>query len=149
MKGECTMSVDTNKDVVRRWIESWHTGKTGDVGEFISTGFVRHDPNMPEVRGIDGESALMEMYLAAFPDLRFTIEHLVAENDLVLARLTARGTHQGELLGTPPSGRQVTVAAMELYRLEDGKIAEQWVTMDSLGLLQQIGAIPAPSQEAG
>ncbi len=143
------MSGETNKDVVRRWGEMWNSGRTGDVGEFVSPDFVRHDPNMPEVRGVEGETALVEMYLAAFPDLRFTIEHLIAEDDLVLARLTARGTHRGELMGIPASGRQVTVAAMELYRLDDGKIAEQWVTMDVLGLLQQLGAIPSPSEGAG
>jgi steroid delta-isomerase-like uncharacterized protein len=140
------MSLEANKALIRRWCEVWNTGDLGAVGEFVVPDYVRHDPNGPEVRGPEAERQLVAMYLGAFPDLHFTIEHLVAEGDMVLARLTARGTHRGELLGIPPTGKQVTLAVMDLFRLADGKIAEQWVTMDVLGLLQQLGAIPAPGQ---
>lgn len=85
------------------------------------------------------------MYRAAFPDLRFTMEDVIAEGDMVTVHLVARGTHRGELFGVPPTGGQVTVEAMERYRIADGRVAEQWVVMDALGLMQQIGAIPAPS----
>ncbi len=129
------MSIEENKALVRRWIELWDTSDLSEIGNFVTKDYVRHDPNTPEVRGPDAEQRLVAMYRAAFPDLRFTIEHLVAEGDMVLARLTARGTHQGELMGIAPTGKQIEVAAMELYRLTDGKIAEQWVTMDALGLL--------------
>jgi steroid delta-isomerase-like uncharacterized protein len=93
------------------------------------------------------EQQLIAMYRTAFPDLRLDIEHLVAEGDTIVVRFTAHGTHRGELLGILPTGKPVTVAAMELFRLADGKIAEQWVTMDVLGLLQQLGAIPGPAQD--
>ena len=140
------MSVEENKALVRRWVDLWNTGNLDAVGEFVTPDYVRHDPNGPEVRGPEAERQLVAMYLAAFPDLRFTVEHLVAEEDNVLARLTARGTHRGELLGIPPTGKQVTVAVMDLFRLAGGKIAEQWVAMDALGLLQQLGAVPGPAQ---
>ncbi len=140
------MSGEENKALVRCWVEAWNTGNIDAVGGFVTVDYVRHDPNSPEVRGPEAEQRLVEMYRAAFPDLRFTVEHLVAEGDSVAARLTVRGTHRGELLGIPPTGNQVTLAVMELYRLADGKIAEQWVTMDALGLLQQLGAIPGPGQ---
>ena len=140
------MSVEENKALVRRWVDLWNTGNLDAVGEFVTPDYVRHDPNGPEVRGPEAERQLVAMYLAAFPDLRFTVEHLLAEGDTVLARLTARGTHRGELLGIPPTGKQVTVAVMDLFRLAGGKIAEQWVAMDALGLLQQLGAVPGPAQ---
>ncbi len=143
------MSGEENKALVRRWVESWNTGNIDAVGGFVTPDYVRHDPNSPEVRGPEAEQRLVEMYRAAFPDLRFTVEHLVAEGDSVAARLTARGTHRGELMGIPPTGKQVTLAVMELYRLADGKIAEQWVNFDALGMMQQVGAIPAPGQTAG
>jgi steroid delta-isomerase-like uncharacterized protein len=146
-KGTLMMSFEENKTLVRRWIELWDTGNLSEIGDFVTKDYVRHDPNTPEVRGSDAEQQLVAMYIAAFPDLRFTIEHLVAEGDMVLARLIARGTHRGELKGIPPTGKQIEVAAMELYRLTDGKIAEQWVTTDALGLLQQLGAIPGPGPE--
>ncbi len=142
------MAIEENKALLRRWVEFWNTGDAEGVGALVAPGYVRHDPNGPEVRGPEGERRPVATYLAAFPDLHFTIEDLVAEGDTVVARFTVRGTHRGELLGIAPTGTRVALAAMELYRLADGKVAEQWVMMDALGLLQQLGAVPAPGQGA-
>jgi len=143
------MSTDTSTALIRTWISTWERDDVADVdfSEFMTSDFIRHDPNVPEVHGPDAEQGLVAMYRAAFPDLSFTVEHLVAQGDMVFARLTARGTHRGELLGIPPTGREVTVAVMELYRVTGDKIAEQWVVMDTLGMLQQLGAIPTPEQD--
>jgi predicted ester cyclase len=89
----------------------------------------------------------MAMYLSAFPDLHFTIEDMVAEGDKVVGRLPARGTHKGELLGIPPTDKQITLTMTETFRLAEGKIAEQWVNMDALGMMQQLGALSQPRQE--
>ena len=141
------MAVEENKALVRRWVELWNTGDLDAIGAFVTPAYIRHDPNSPEVRGPEAEQQLVAMYRAAFPDLHFTIEHLVAEGDTVVAHVTVRGTHRGELFGIPPTDTQVTLEAMERYRLADGKIAEQWVVLDALGLLQQLGAVPMPGQE--
>lgn len=84
------------------------------------------------------------MYRSAFPDLRFSVQDMVAEGEKVATRVGISATHEGELLGIPLSGRRLSFTAMELYRLEGGKIAEQWVNVDTLGMMQQLGAIPAP-----
>ena len=89
------------------------------------------------------------MYRGAFPDAQIIIEDQLAEGDMVATRWTARGTHQGELLGVPPSGNRVEVAGMTISRAEGGKIAEEWNNYDALGLMQQIGAIPEAGQQAG
>jgi steroid delta-isomerase-like uncharacterized protein len=143
------VSAEENKALIRRWGELWNAGDAAAIAALVTPDYVRHDPNGPEVRGPDAERQLVELYRAAFPDLRFTIEHLVAEGDLVVAHLTVRGTHRGELLGIPPTGTPITLAAMELYRIRDGKVAEQWVALDALGLLQQLGAVPTPGQADG
>jgi len=143
------VSAEENKALIRRWGELWNAGDAAAIAELVAPDYVRHDPNGPEVRGPNAERQLVELYRAAFPDLRFTIEHLVAEGDLVVAHLTVRGTHRGELLGIPPTGTPITLAAMELYRIRDGKVAEQWVALDALGLLQQLGAVPTPGQADG
>ena len=140
------MSVEENKAIIRRWTEVWHTGNVAAVDEFVTPDYVRHDPNVPEVRGPEAEKQLIMMYLTAFPDLRFSIEDILAEGDMVVTRLTAHGTHQGELLGIPATGKQVAVPAMEIYRITGGKIAEQWVIADVLRMMQQLGVIPAPGQ---
>ena len=140
------MSAEENKALVRRWVELWNEKNIPAVNDFVAQDYVRHDPNAPAVYGPEAEKELIATYLDAFPDLHFTIEDLVTEDDKVAARLTARGTHQGELLGIPATQRQITVPMIETYRLADGKIAEQWVVMDVLGMLQQLGAIPSPGQ---
>ena len=86
------------------------------------------------------------MYLTAFPDLYFTVEDLIAEGDKAVARLTVRGTQQGVFMGIPPTGKHVTVTAIDINRFAGGKSVEHWLNMDTLGLLQQLGVIPAPGQ---
>jgi steroid delta-isomerase-like uncharacterized protein len=141
------MSVEENRVLVQRWVDLWNTGNSDAVGEFVTPDYVRHDFNSPEVHGPDAERQLIEMYRAAFPNLRFTVEHLIAEGDTIAAHLTARGTHRGGLLGIPPTGKRVKLAVLELYRLAEGRIAEQRVVMDALGLMQQLGVIPGAGRE--
>ena len=86
------------------------------------------------------------MSLTAFPDLHFTIEELIAEGDKVAGRYTARGTHKGELMGIPPTNNAISLTVSEIYRIADGKITEHWVILDALGMMQQLGVIPAPGQ---
>jgi steroid delta-isomerase-like uncharacterized protein len=142
------MGAEDNKAVVRRWIELWNTHDVAAVDEMVSSDYVRHDPNAPEVRGPEAQKQLLTMFFTAFPDLHLTIEDLIAEGDKVVARLTARGTHQGELLGMPPSNTRVAIMLVDIFRLADGRIAEQWAILDILGMLQQIGAIPTPGAPA-
>jgi len=88
------------------------------------------------------------MYRTAFPDVHFTIEDQIAEGDRVVTRWTARGTHQGPLVGIPPTSKQVTMSGIAIYRLVDGKIVEQWGVNDMLGLLQQLGVVPILGQSS-
>ena len=83
----------------------------------------------------------MSLYLTAFPDARFTVEDELAEGDRVVSRSTLRGTHQGEFMGIPPTGKPVTVTGMSIDRIVEG-----WLNFDGLGMLQQLGVIPAPGQ---
>jgi steroid delta-isomerase-like uncharacterized protein len=131
------MSAEENKLIVRRWLEAWNTNDLDAAEGLLRDDYVRHDANLPDIVGPQAERQFVATALAAFPDLRFEPQHLVAEDDLVVSRLTAQGTHRGELMGVPASGRRVDFHAVETFRLLDGKIAEQWVVMDVFGLLQQ------------
>jgi predicted ester cyclase len=108
----------------------------------VTRDFVRHDSNAPDATGPEGERQVATMYLTAFPDLRFTVERLIADDEYVAARLTVRGTHQGDLMGIPPTGRPIAIQLKEHYRLVDGRMADQWATNDVLGMPQQLGALP-------
>jgi steroid delta-isomerase-like uncharacterized protein len=132
------------KAAIRRWVEAWNTQDLDAAEELLAPEFVRHDANLPDVVGPQAERQLIAANLAAFPDLHFEIEQLIAEGDLVTARYLVQGTHRGEFLGIPGTGRPVAIQAVESYRLAGGKLAEQWVVMDALGLLQQLGAVPGP-----
>jgi steroid delta-isomerase-like uncharacterized protein len=134
---------ERNKALVRRWVQAFNDGDLDAVDDLVTDSYVRHDPNSPQVRGPEEEKQLIAMYRSAFPDLRFTIEDMVAEGDRVVIRVGISATHKGELLGIPPTRNRLTLSAIEIYRFEGGKIAEQWVQVDTLGMMQQLGAIPA------
>jgi steroid delta-isomerase-like uncharacterized protein len=136
------VSVEENKEVVRRWLEAWNTKDLNAAEVLLAPDYVRHDANIPDIVGPQAQLQFIAVVLAAFPDVHFTMEQLVAEENLVVSRLIVRGTHQAEFMGVPASDRQVNFQSVEIYRLSDAKIAEQWVVMDVLGLLQQLGAIP-------
>jgi steroid delta-isomerase-like uncharacterized protein len=135
---------EENKALLQQWVDALNQGNIDAVGELVTDTYVRHDPNAPEVRGPEQEKQLMTMYLSAFPDLRFVIADMVAEGDKVVVRYTIRGTHKGELLGIPPTNSPLSLTATETYRIAEGKIDEQWVNMDALGMMQKLGAIPEP-----
>jgi predicted ester cyclase len=129
------MSTEDNKALIRRFYEEVFNKKNmAAIDDFIA-------PNQ-----VDDAKQTITMYLTAFPDLQVTVEDMIAEGDKVVARLTARGTHQGAFLGIPPTGKQGTGTGIEINRITGGKSIEHWVEMDTLGLLQQLGVVPVPGQ---
>ena len=138
---------EENKVLVRRYFEEiWDKGNLDLIEELFTTNFVRHGPTATEgeVRGLEGFKALVTMYRTALPDLRIPIEELIAEGDRVVTRWTARGTHQGELMGNAPTGDRASVTGILIDRISGGKIEEEWVDYDTLHLMQQIGGVPQP-----
>lgn len=138
------MSEKENKAILNGYLEEVFNGKNLEaVDKYVAPNYIRHDPvSPPELRGPDGVKQLVTMFFAAFPDIHFTVEGVIAEGDLVVQRLTSHGTHQGEFMGVPPTGKSITVTAIEIFRIATGKIAEQWVEADYLSLMQQLGIIP-------
>jgi steroid delta-isomerase-like uncharacterized protein len=139
------MSAEGSKGIVRRFVEEVQNG--GDVAavdEFAAPGYVNHSapPGVPPDR--EGLKQLTALFRAAFPDGRMTIEEMVAEGERVATRKTFRGTHRGELMGIPPTGKVVEIGLIDIVRLVDGKVVESWSAADDLGLLRQLGVLPPP-----
>ncbi len=135
---------EQNKTLIRRVIEEmWNQRKVELANEFYSEEFIGHDPNNPGVRGPEGIREIVLKYVHAFPDTQFSIDDMVAEGDRVAMRWTAIGTHDGDLDGMAPSGKPISVSGMSIDRIVDGKIVEEWSAWDALGMMQQIGVIPA------
>ena len=137
---------EENKAISRRFTDAFNAGDYDTITSLLTDDYTSHDPASPgEVSGPEAARAEIEGYRAAFPDLTLTIEQQIAEGDYVVSRWTGRGTHRGELFGIPATGTQGTATGITIDRIENGKIAETWQNWDTLGLLQQLGAIPAPT----
>ncbi len=141
------MSAEDNKALVRRFVDEVQSGGNIDlIDEVCSPGFVNHSapPGIPADR--EGIKILTAMFRGAFPDSHFTIEDMVAEGDKVATRKTFHGTHGGDFMGMPPTGRVVSMGLIDIVRVSDGRVVEHWAMGDSLGMMQQLGVIPQPGQ---
>jgi steroid delta-isomerase-like uncharacterized protein len=137
------MSSEQNKAIIRRLAEEPWKGNLDVVDELTASDYVGHDPANPEpTRGPEGVKEFISTYRAAFPDALITVEQQLAEGDLVATRWSARGTHDGELMGIQPTGKQVTVSGLTISRLVDGKVVEEFQNWDTFGMMQQLGAVP-------
>ena len=137
------MSAERNLEVVRRSMGPLESVLEAH-DEIYSPSWVGHFPGMPPLDS-DGHRFYAQAMQAAFPDLERSVEDLfAADGDKVVLRWTAEGTHEGDFNGLPPTGVTAKSSGITIFRLEDGKIAEEWAESDMLGLLQQVGAIPTP-----
>jgi steroid delta-isomerase-like uncharacterized protein len=140
-KGEAVL--DRNKELVRRVNEEvWNKGNLEIIDELFSVDFVWHFlPNGSETKGLDKLRDRIRNHRKAFPDWTETIRQIVAEGDFVAIHFTSTGTNKGSFLGNPPSGKQIQINEMSIFRIVDGKIVEQWLIPDLLSLNQQLGLI--------
>jgi predicted ester cyclase len=137
-----------NKQIVRRALEEpW--ADLDVLDELISDEYIGYDPALPEpIRGVQGAKDNVKGYIAAFEGAQITIKEQIAEGDLVASRWEGRGKHTGEIMGIAPTGTDAVVSGLTLSRVADGKIVEEWTNWDTLGMLQQIGGIPAAATQA-
>ncbi len=133
---------EENKALVRRFYEQvWTQGNLDAAYDVFTNNYVRHDlrpggaPSGPE-----GQKLIAGMFRAAFPDVQLNVEFMVAEADMVVARWTMGGTHQGAWGGIPPTGKRMSFAGVNIFRIAEGKVVEIWNHRDDLGLMQQLGA---------
>jgi steroid delta-isomerase-like uncharacterized protein len=133
-----------NITVVRRLIdEAFNEGRLETVEETVGTDFVGYDPALPEpIRGVEAQKEIIAGYRRAFPDVHITIDEVITQGDKVVTRWTARGTHRGDLWGIESTGKEVTITGISIDTVQNGRIVEGWTNWDTLGLMQQLGAIP-------
>ena len=137
---------EENEALIRRFVEeAFNRGNLDVVDEIYATDYVGHTAGSPEqTLGPEGVKEFVGLYRKAFPDLHTTIDDTVTEGDKVAYRWTAVGTHQGELMGIPPSSNRVELTGITIERIEGGKIVETWNNFDQLGMMRQIGVVPEP-----
>ena len=138
------MTTESNKKVMPRFLDFINTASEALAQELISPNAIFHVPGRVDpLKGPEGYLQIIAMMRSGFPDIQWTLEEMIAEGDKVAARFIMRGTHKGLFFGVPATGKPIQVQAMNIYRLSDGKFVEEHGQPDLLGLLQQIGAIPA------
>ena len=133
------MSVEENKAIAKRWNEEvYNTGNVDVIDELAAANYIQYAQNQDREAYKQGVIKAR----AAFSDGGITIEDTIAEGDKVVVRWTMHGTHIGEFWGIPPTGKKFTMSGISIYRIEDGKIVEDWANSDTLGMMRQLGVIP-------
>lgn len=139
------METEPNKALVRRFFQDvLNGGKLDLVDELVTPDYALTVIGFPGPLDRDGHKGMVAGLRAAFPDWEETVAELVSDGDRVVARVVGRGTHRGEFMGIPATGRTVELVSVNIDRIVDGRIAERWLLPDTFGLLQQLGAVPAP-----
>lgn len=136
-------SSEDNKAIVRALFENASQGNFDAIDEIVAEDYVLHPE---EVRGADGLKEMVQGYRDALSGLRVTIDQQFTDGDYIASRYTVTGTHDGDLMGTPPTGKDVAVTGITISRCEGGRIVEEWELLDTAGLLEQIGALPQMAQ---
>jgi steroid delta-isomerase-like uncharacterized protein len=142
------LSKTEHKTIIRRFVEEGLNNRNAAlIDEVYSTDYIGHDPERPVPRRVeDLKQGLVGLLGKVFPDAHYSIEDLVAEGDLVVWNWNFRATHEGDLMGIPPTGKLVSFSGVNIFRMLDGKVVEEWVYRDTIGLLRQLGALPSLGQ---
>ena len=140
---------EQNKAVARAVFDVFNGADPAELDDVVAAQAIDHDPYNPyREEGREGLKKSIEMYRSAFPDLQFTIEDQIAEGDLVVTRWVGKGTHQGDLMGAPASGKTSEVGGVGIDRIENGQVVEAWGYWDALGMFQQLGLTGEPAAAA-
>lgn len=137
---------DENKEIVRRLEAIWD-GDLEIVDELVAADFLNHNPLVPDAPpGPAGFKQNVSALRTAFPDIEFATEDVVAEGNKVVFRAVGHGTHEGELMGVEPTGREIELTGIVIFRIDEGQVVERWAQFDTIGMLRQLGAFPSPEQ---
>jgi len=140
------MSTDSNKAVVQRFRDALNAGDLDGAFAVFAPNAVVHMQSAPEPLTKEGFQQLGRLILSAFTGGVATVEEMIADGDKVVSRLTFRGTHTGDLMGIPPTGKSVTISETIIDQIADGNIVESWRLFDQMTMMQQLGVIPTPGQ---
>lgn len=136
---------EANKALARRFYEAFNQRNMSALDAFVAQDFVDHNPFPGQAPGLKGLKDAMEIFRGGFPDIRITNEDFIAEGDKVVVRSVARGTNTGPMMGIPPTAKPIEIAALDVWRVKDGKLAAAWHIEELLQMMMQIGVVPPPA----
>jgi steroid delta-isomerase-like uncharacterized protein len=142
------MSAEANRQLFQRYFDKCaNDGNLDLADEIFASDYLHHDPANPDPRPVVGPQGVRDhltSLMGAFPDLKFEVEETIADDEQIIVRWTARGTNTGDYFGMPATGKPIEITGMNTWRVKDGQAIEGWVNRDDMGLLQQLGVVPAP-----
>jgi steroid delta-isomerase-like uncharacterized protein len=139
---------EDHKSLLRRFYDEVNAGNLAALDELLADDLIEHEETPGLEPNKEGVKQFFAMFRSAFPNLHIDAHEMLADGDLVCARITTTGTHQGEFLGIPPTGKRIEVEAIDIVRMRDGQAVEHWGVTDTIAMLQQLGVVPeeAPAQ---
>ena len=136
------MSSAENLAAVRRMFDVLIKGNIDDLAQIVTPDWTNHDPNLPPLQGLEGAKQLVGMWHTAFPDMKLAIEDSLSEGDKVAIRFRFTGKNTGAFMNMPATGKSVDGTGTGIFRVVNGKLTDNWVNIDALGLMQQLGFVP-------
>jgi steroid delta-isomerase-like uncharacterized protein len=137
------MSLEANKALVRRFVEEAQSQhKLSVVDEVMDPNMIDHYGQPSSLNSVEAFKQFFGGFIAAFPDVKAVIHNQVAEGDKVVTHKTFHGTHQGEFMGIPPTGKKIAIELIDIFRITGGKLVEHWAVADMMSMMQQLGVIP-------
>lgn len=133
---------EENKALFREFVDGMNAKDTSVIDRLLDENFVDHDPGPGQAAGRQGMKDMMQMFYSGFPDLKATINHLLAEGNMVSGHMTIEGTQTGVFMGIPGSTKKISVSEMHLVRVAGGKVVEHWGVVDAMTMMQQLGVVP-------
>jgi steroid delta-isomerase-like uncharacterized protein len=141
------MTSEQKKSIVNDFWKAFEADDHATLNELLASDFLAHSPISPEPIGREAHLQGVSMFNTAFSDRHFSVESMITEGDTVATRTTMRGTHTGEFLGHPPTGKQIETTGLTMERIVDGKIVERWFNFDTAGVMQELGISMAPEHD--
>ena len=142
------MSLEANKALVLRFVEEVQSQhKLTAVDEIMDPNMIDHYAQPSSLNSVEAFKKVFSGFIAAFPDLKAVIHNQVAEGDKVVTHKTFHGTHKGEFMGIPPTGKKIAIELIDIFRIAGGKLVEHWAIADMMSVMQQLGVLPSPSQQ--
>ena len=138
------MATKDNIAVIEHFMQIMENGKLAEVDQLIASNWVNHDPTLPPMQGLEGARQLANLFHSAFSNIKVIYEDTVGEGDKVAIRFRFTGLNTGAFLTMPATGKKVDVIATGIFKVVNGKLTDNWVNLDSLGMMQQLGFVPKP-----
>ena len=133
---------EENKALMQQFIDGMNAQDPSFVGRFVAPNYVEHDPMPGQAPGAQGLQDMMQMFYAGFPDMKGTVNQIISEGDVVSVALTTTGTHNGDFMGIPATGKKISITEVHMVRIADGKMVEHWGLADGMTMMQQLGVMP-------